>query len=391
MKNTKFSHLIDEVQDEVISWRRYLHEYPELSFQEEKTSQFIYETLQSFGNLEISRPTKTSVMARLIGARRGKVLAIRADIDALPIQEENSLPFSSKNAGVMHACGHDGHTAILLGTAKILSSLQNQIKGEVRFLFQHGEELAPGGAQEMVREGVMDGVDMVIGTHLWSPLETGQIGVASGPVMASPDTFSITITGRGGHAGLPHQTVDAIVIGAQVVSNLQHIVSRNMDPLDSVVLSITKFASGSAMNIIPDSVEMGGTVRIFSTEHRIIIRELMERIIKGITEAHGASYLLTYNDGADPVVNDEKVSRVIEETVRELWGTQALTQMKPNMGGEDFSAFLKKAPGTFFFTGSGNSSLGTDYPHHHPRFTIDESALSDGMNMFVHATFKLLD
>lgn len=391
MKNTKFSHLIDEVQNEVISWRRYLHEYPELSFQEEKTSQFIYETLQSFGNLEISRPTKTSVMARLIGAQRGKVLAIRADIDALPIQEENSLPFSSKNAGVMHACGHDGHTAILLGTAKILSSLQNQIKGEVRFLFQHGEELAPGGAQEMVREGVMDGVDMVIGTHLWSPLETGQIGVASGPVMASPDTFSITITGRGGHAGLPHQTVDAIVIGAQVVSNLQHIVSRNMDPLDSVVLSITKFAGGSAMNIIPDSVEMGGTVRLFSTEHRIIIRELMERIVKGITEAHGASYLLTYNDGADPVVNDEKVSRVIEETVRELWGTQALTQMKPNMGGEDFSAFLKKAPGTFFFTGSGNSSLATDYPHHHPRFTIDESALSDGMNMFVHATFKLLD
>lgn len=391
MKNTKFSHLIDEVQDEVISWRRYLHEYPELSFQEEKTSQFIYETLQSFGNLEISRPTKTSVMARLIGARRGKVLAIRADIDALPIQEENLLPFSSKNAGVMHACGHDGHTAILLGTAKILSSLQDQIKGEVRFLFQHGEELAPGGAQEMVREGVMDGVDMVIGTHLWSPLETGQIGVASGPVMASPDTFSITITGRGGHAGLPHQTVDAIVIGAQVVSNLQHIVSRNMDPLDSVVLSITKFASGSAMNIIPDSVEMGGTVRLFSTEHRIIIRELMERIIKGITEAHGASYFLTYNDGVDPVINDEKVSRVIEETVRELWGTQALTQMKPNMGGEDFSAFLKKAPGTFFFTGSGNSGLATDYAHHHPRFNIDESALSDGMNMFVHATFKLLD
>ncbi|WP_342539040.1 M20 family metallopeptidase [Sporosarcina sp. FSL K6-1540] len=391
MKNTKFSHLIDEVQNEVISWRRYLHEYPELSFQEEKTSEFIYETLQSFGNLEISRPTKTSVMARLIGARRGKVLAIRADIDALPIQEENSLPFSSKNAGVMHACGHDGHTAILLGTAKILSSLQDQIKGEVRFLFQHGEELAPGGAQEMVREGVMDGVDMVIGTHLWSPLETGQIGVASGPVMASPDTFSITITGRGGHAGLPHQTVDAIAIGAQVVSNLQHIVSRNMDPLDSVVLSITKFASGSAMNIIPDSVEMGGTVRLFSTEHRIIIRELMERIIKGITEAHGASYFLTYNDGVDPVINDEKVSRVIEETVRELWGTQALTQMKPNMGGEDFSAFLKKAPGTFFFTGSGNSGLATDYPHHHPRFNIDESALSDGMNMFVHATFKLLD
>jgi amidohydrolase len=391
MGNIEISSLIEKIQDEVIGWRRYFHEYPELSFHEEKTSQFIYETLQSFDNLELSRPTKTSVMARLIGVHPGKVLAIRADIDALPIQEENKLPFSSKNPGVMHACGHDGHTAILLGTVKILSSLQSQIKGEIRFLFQHAEELAPGGAQEMVREGVMDGVDMIIGTHLWSPLGTGMIGVASGPVMASPDTFSMTINGRGGHAGLPHQTIDAIAIGSQVVTNMQHIVSRNTDPLDSVVLSVTKFAGGTALNIIPDSVEIAGTVRLLSAEHRPIIRESMERIIKGITDAHGASYNFSYHKAADPVVNDEKVTRVIEETVRELWGDRALTQMKPNMGGEDFSAFLKKAPGTFFFTGSGNKALETDYPHHHPRFDIDESALSKGISMFIHAAFKLLD
>ncbi|MEK5040166.1 M20 family metallopeptidase [Sporosarcina sp. FSL K6-3457] len=391
MRNTEFSNLVEEIQDEVIGWRRYLHEYPELSFQEDKTAQFIYETLQSFDNLEISRPTKTSVMARLIGSQPGKTLAIRADIDALPIQEENSLSFSSKNAGIMHACGHDGHTAILLGTAKILSSFQHRIKGEIRFLFQHAEELAPGGAQEMVREGVMNGVDMVIGAHLWSPIETGKFGVLSGPVMSSPDTFTITIIGLGGHAGLPHQTIDAIAIGAQVVSNLQHIVSRKVDPLDSVVLSVTKFAGGSALNIIPDSVELAGTVRLFSTEQRIIIHELMERIVKGITEAHGASYTFSYNNGPDPVINDEKTTYVIEETVRELWGDQALAQMKPNMGGEDFSAFLGKAPGTFFFTGSGNRDLGTDYPHHHPRFDIDESALKNGVNMFVHAAFKLLN
>ncbi|KXH86743.1 N-acyl-L-amino acid amidohydrolase [Sporosarcina sp. HYO08] len=391
MIQADYSHLIEKVKDEVIAWRRYFHKYPELSFQEEKTSQFIFETLESFGNLILSRPTKTSVMARLIGPHPGKVLAIRADIDALPIQEENSLSYSSENPGVMHACGHDGHAAMLLGTAKVLSSLQHQIKGEIRFLFQHGEELAPGGAQEMVRAGVMDGVDLVIGTHLWSPLETGKIGVSSGPLMASPDTFSITVTGLGGHAGLPHQTVDAIAIGAQVVSNLQHIVSRNVDPLDSVVLSITKFLGGTAMNIIPNSVEIAGTVRHFNTELRANIREWMERIVKGITEAHGASYQFTYWDGVDPVVNDEKVARVIEETVRELWGEHAVAQAKPNMGAEDFSAFLKEAPGAFFFTGSGNRELGTDFPHHHPRFNIDESALSNGVSMFVHAAFKLLD
>lgn len=391
MKNTAINLLIEEIKDEVIAWRRYLHTYPELSFQEEKTAQFIYETLQSFDNLEISRPTQTSVMARLIGNHPGKVLAIRADIDALPIQEENSLSYSSQNPGAMHACGHDGHTAILLGTAKILSTLQDQLKGEVRFLFQHAEELAPGGAEEMVQAGVMDGVDVVIGAHLWSPLETGKIGVTTGPVMASPDTFTISITGQGGHAGLPHQTVDAIAVGAQVVTNLQHIVSRNVDPLDTLVLSITKFAGGTAMNIITGSVEIAGTVRLFSTELRPVVTELMERVLKGITEAHGATYQFEYMEGAAPVVNDKEVTRIIEETVCELWGDEALVLVKPNMGAEDFSAFQQKAPGTYFFTGSGNKEKGTDYPHHHPRFDIDENALSNGINMFVHATFKLLD
>ncbi|MFJ5768674.1 M20 family metallopeptidase [Psychrobacillus sp. NPDC093180] len=390
MKNTAIPPLIEEITDEVIAWRRYLHTYPELSFEEENTAQFIYETLQSFDNLEVSRPTKTSVMARLIGNQPGKVIAIRADIDALPIQEENSLSFSSQNPGVMHACGHDGHTAILLGTAKILSTLQDQLKGEVRFIFQHAEELAPGGAEEMVQAGVMDGVDMIIGAHLWSPLETGKIGVAAGPVMASPDTFTISITGQGGHAGLPHQTVDAIAVGAQVVSNLQHIVSRNVDPLDTLVLSITKFAGGTAMNIITGSVEIAGTVRLFSTELRAVVVELMERVVKGITEAHGATYHFEYMEGPAPVINDNEITRVIEETVCELYGQEALVLVKPNMGAEDFSAFLQKAPGTYFFTGSGNKEKGTDYPHHHPRFDLDEDAFSKGINLFVHATLKLL-
>ncbi|MFJ7971486.1 amidohydrolase [Psychrobacillus sp. NPDC096389] len=390
MQNTVIARLVEEIKDEVIAWRRYLHTYPELSFEEEKTAQFIFEKLQTFDNLEVSRPTKTSVMARLIGKQQGKVLAIRADIDALPIQEETSHSFSSQNPGVMHACGHDGHTAILLGAAKILSTLQDQLKGEVRFLFQHAEELAPGGAEEMVQAGVMDGVDMIIGAHLWSPLETGKIGVAAGPVMASPDTFTISIVGQGGHAGLPHQTVDAIAVGAQVVSNLQHIVSRNMDPLDTLVLSITKFAGGTAMNIITGSVEIAGTVRLFNTELRPVVAELMERVVKGITEAHGATYHFEYMEGPAPVINDNDITRLIEETVCELYGEEALVLVKPNMGAEDFSAFLQKAPGTYFFTGSGNKEKGTDYPHHHPRFDLDEDAFSKGMNMFVHATLKLL-
>lgn len=193
--------LIEAVKDEVIGWRRYLHKYPELSFQEEKTAQFVYETLQTFGDLEISRPTKTSIMARLIGQQPGKVIALRADMDALPIEEENDFDFVSQNSGVMHACGHDGHTAMLLGTAKILTQLKNQIKGEVRFLFQHAEELPPGGAQEMVKAGVLEGVDMVIGTHLLSTLPLGKIGLGYGPIMAGADTFAITVVGKG---GTPH-------------------------------------------------------------------------------------------------------------------------------------------------------------------------------------------
>jgi amidohydrolase len=390
MTKTEIKQLVDEIKEEVIAWRRHLHANPELSFHEEKTAQFVYETLQSFGNLQLSRPTKTSVMARLIGDEPGKVVAIRADMDALPIQEENTFEFASKNPGVMHACGHDGHTAMLLGTAKILSRLRQQIKGEVRFLFQHAEELHPGGAEEMVQAGVMDGVDVVIGTHLWAPLETGKIGIVYGPMMASPDRFFIRIHGKGGHAALPHQTIDSIAIGAQVVTNLQHIVSRNTDPLEPLVVSVTQFIGGTTHNVIPGSVEIQGTVRSFDATLRQNVPKLMERIIKGITEAHGATYEFEYEYGYRPVVNNEKVTRVIEETVREVFGEEAIDHLKPNMGGEDFSAFQQKAPGSFFYVGAGNKEKGIVYPHHHPRFTIDEDALEIGVRVFVHAALKLL-
>ncbi|MGK5509343.1 M20 family metallopeptidase [Brevibacillus formosus] len=381
---------VEEIKDQVIAWRRYLHENPELSFHEEKTAQFVYETLLSFGNLEVSRPTKNSVMARLIGSQPGKVLAMRADMDALPITEENTFEFVSKNPGVMHACGHDGHTSMLLGTAKLLSGMKDQIKGEVRFFFQHAEEVYPGGAEEMVQAGVMDGVDMVIGTHLWSTMEFGTVGICPGPMMAAPDTFWITVLGKGGHAALPHETIDSIAIAAQVVTNLQHIVSRNADPLDNLVLSVTQFVGGTTHNVIPGAVEICGTVRSFDKNLRESVPGLMERVIKGITEAHGAGYKFKYEFGYRPVINDAEVTKLMEEVVEESLGAEWVEHMRPTMGGEDFSAFQQKAPGCFFYVAAGNKEKGITYPHHHPRFTIDEDALEVGVKMFVNAARKIV-
>ncbi|MGF9906214.1 M20 family metallopeptidase [Brevibacillus porteri] len=381
---------VEEIKDQVIAWRRYLHENPELSFHEEKTAQFVYETLLSFGNLEVSRPTKNSVMARLIGSQPGKVLAMRADMDALPITEENTFEFVSKNPGVMHACGHDGHTSMLLGTAKLLSGMKDQIKGEVRFFFQHAEEVYPGGAEEMVQAGVMDGVDMVIGTHLWSTMEFGTVGICPGPMMAAPDTFWITVLGKGGHAALPHETIDSIAIAAQVVTNLQHVVSRNADPLDNLVLSVTQFVGGTTYNVIPGAVEICGTVRSFDKNLRESVPGLMERVIKGITEAHGAGYKFKYEFGYRPVINDAEVTKLMEEVVEESLGAEWVEHMRPTMGGEDFSAFQQKAPGCFFYVAAGNKEKGITYPHHHPRFTIDEDALEVGVKMFVNAARKIV-
>src|ERR671932_2252866 len=273
--------LVDQVRQDVIRWRRHLHQNPEPSFQEEQTARFVAETLESFPGIEVSRPTRTSILGRLRGARPGRVLAIRADMDALPIQEENDFEFASQRPGVMHACGPDAHTAMLLATAKVLSGLREDLPGEVRFLFQHAEELFPGGADEMIAAGVMDGVDTVIGAQASSPLEAGKIGIVYGPAMAGPDTFRITIHGRGGHAALPHQTVDPIVVGAALVGSLQHVVSRSTDPLSTAVVSVTQFADGTTHNVIPGSAQMQGTVRTFDPELRGRIPELMERHVKG--------------------------------------------------------------------------------------------------------------
>ncbi|QKE72512.1 amidohydrolase [Arthrobacter citreus] len=378
-------------KDKLVQWRRHLHKYPELSFQEEKTSQFVFDTLSSFGNLEISRPTEYSVMARLVGGKPGKTLAIRADMDALPIVEENSFDFASTVHGVMHACGHDGHTAILLGAAEILAKHKNEINGEIRFLFQHAEEQFPGGGEEMVQAGVMNGVDFVIGLHLMSGLEVGKIGIVYGPMMAAPDAFHIIIKGKGGHAAHPEDTVDSIAIGAQIITNLQHIVSRTTDAFSQRVLSVTQFHAGTADNIIPDTAEIVGTVRCFDEKLRHDAKVRIEQIVKGICEAHGAKYSCHYRYGYRPVINHDAVTKVLEQTAIEVYGSESVEYIKPSMGGEDFSAFLQKADGCFFKIGSGAEESESTYPHHHPRFTLDEESLVIGVNMFLHAACNLLN
>lgn len=383
--------LIEQSKEEVIAWRRHLHKNPELSFQEEQTALFVYDNLCKLKSLEVSRPTKTGVMARLIGDKPGKILALRADMDALSIQEETKLTFASQTPGIMHACGHDGHTAMLLGTAKILSQLRHQIKGEVRFIFQHAEELFPGGSREMIQAGVMANVDMILGFHLMSHIPVGKIGIVYGPAMAASDTFEATIQGKGGHASQPHLAVDPIAIGAQVVTNLQHIVSRNLDPMEKLVVTVTTFHGGTSNNVIPDTVTLCGSIRSFSKTIRQKAEQQIEKIIGGITKTHGASYKFDYHYGYDSVSNDEAITKIVEETVETFWGKQAVAKVPPLMAGEDFSFYLNEVPGCFIFVGTGNPDKGCDFPLHHPKFTLDEDSLAIGMKLSVHATLNLLD
>ena len=390
MSMTTTSATTASVRDDVVAWRRQLHREPELSFHETRTAQFVADMLASFSGFDVDRPTPTSVVARLRGARPGPVLAMRADMDALPIQERNEHDFVSLTEGTMHACGHDGHTAMLLGAAKVLADRREELAGEVRFIFQHAEEVAPGGAVELVRAGVVDDVDVVIGAHLWLPLPFGQIAVTSGPFMASSDTFRIRILGAGGHAAMPHLTVDAILVAAQVVVTLQHIVSRVVDPNEPAVLSVTRIAGGTTTNVLPESVELEGTIRTFDETLRGRIPELMERTIAGVAAAHGARHELTVDRGYHAVVNDRDAVELVRRAVVAALGAEALVDATPTMGAEDFSAYQQRVPGAFFFIGARNESRGIVHPHHHERFDLDERALDEGTRIFVAAAMEML-
>ncbi|WP_309572004.1 amidohydrolase, partial [Deinococcus sp.] len=295
-----------------------------------------------------------------------------------------------KNEGVMHACGHDGHTAILLGTAKLLSEHPQDIPGEIRMIFQHAEEIGPGGAEELVMDtDLMDGVDVVTGLHLNSKLPAGMVAVKPGAFMAAPDMLELTIKGRGGHGAHPEEAVDPIAVGAQVVANLQHIVSRQVGAQDALVISITYFRSGSTHNVIPDTAQLMGTVRTFDPALREKAPKLIERIIKGVCEAHGATYELNYKFGYRPLINTDWVAAQLKDIALDTVGAEHFQDAKPTMGGEDFSAYLEKAPGAYFNVGSGSDGADSRWPHHHPRFTIDEASLETGVRMLHAAALKL--
>lgn len=395
---TSFSTLRPDIlalQAELVSWRRAIHQRPELGFQEEITAKFISDRLQAWNISHQSGIAKTGIVAVIEGTGQGiganlPVLGIRADMDGLPVQEMNEVPYCSVHEGKMHACGHDGHVAIALGTAKYLSEHRDRFAGTVKILFQPAEE-GPGGAKPMIEAGALKApdVDALVGLHLWNNLPLGTLGVREGTLMAATEFFTCTVQGKGGHGAIPQQTVDAIVVGAQIVNALQTVVARNVDPMKSAVLTVGEFKAGTAVNVIADSVYLSGTVRYFDSEYGELIPERIEQIIAGICAAHGASYNLDYCKLYPPVVNDGAIAELVRSVALSVVETPVgVVPECQTMGGEDVSFFLQEVPGCYFFLGSANSEKGLAYPHHHPRFDFDETALSVGVETFVRIVEK---
>jgi amidohydrolase len=379
------------VAAEVLAWRRHLHAHPEPSFQEHETAAFIRARLAEIGGLEVTRPTPTSVMAVLRGGRPGPVVAIRSDHDALPIEEETGLPFASTRPGLMHACGHDGHTAIALGAATVLAPLAAELAGEVRFLFEHGEEALPGGASQLVAAGAMDGVDRVIGLHLWALNEVGTIAIRNGRAMAGCDVFKIVVHGRGGHIGVPQNAVDPLVVGAQIVTNLQQIVAREVDPQEIAIVGVTEFHAGDSVGVIPDTAVLSGGANMFSPAVQELIERRIGEIAAAVCAAHGATCSYEYTRGYAPVVNDDAVATTVRSVASGLFGAEAVIDGDLVLAGEDFSALQARAPGAFVLLGARNAARGIVHDHHHPRFDVDEDAFPMGVRLLAHAAVALLD
>ena len=373
---------IKNIKDEIYAIRRHFHRYPELSFKEFNTAETISEHLDKLGISHKKGVGKTGIVGE-INFGPGPTIALRADMDALPIQEENNLDYKSLNDGVMHACGHDGHMAILLGAANALSKNSKLKKGTVRFIFQPAEE-GLGGAKYMIEDGCLDKVDEIYGLHLWNYQLYGEVGIKDGPVMASADLFDIEVSGKGGHGATPQGTVDAIVVASNLVTMLQTIVSRNTNPLESTVLSIGKIKGGHNFNIISDKVHMSGTTRAYTEENRKMIKQRMKEVIEGVSKSFGADIKLNYKDGYPPTVNH---SSQVEKVLEAASSVVASGAKNPylSMGGEDFSYYLQNKPGCFFFVGSApneNEILST--PHHCSHFNIDERALLIGASVYVN-------
>ena len=385
---------IRSLHPQIIEWRRLIHQKPELAFKEEITSKFISQKLQEWGIEHQTGIAKTGIVATIKGSKSddNRVLAIRADMDALPIQELNEVSYCSQHDGVMHACGHDGHTAIALGTAKYLQSISDRFSGTVKIIFQPAEE-GPGGAKPMIEAGVLKNPDVnaIIGLHLWNNLPLGTVGVRAGALMAAVESFRCTILGKGGHGAMPHQTVDSVVVAAQVVNALQTIVSRNVNPIDSAVVTVGELHAGTKGNVIADTARMSGTVRYFNPEFKGFIQQRLEKIIAGICESQGANYDLEYWGLYPPTINDTEMAQLVRSVAEEVVETPlGIVPECQTMGGEDMSYFLQEVPGCYFFLGSANPQKDLGYPHHHPRFNFDETALAMGVEIFVRCVEKYL-
>lgn len=383
----------NDIARELIADRRHLHQHPELAWHEEETAQYVTERLRALG-LEVETGVGgTGVVGLLRGDQSGKTVLLRADMDALPIEEQNDVTYRSQNPGVMHACGHDAHTAMLLGAARLLSERRSEIPGMVKFVFQPAEEVPPGGAQAMIKAGVLESprVDAAFGVHIGQDMPLGTVGVTTGPMNAASDRFEVTIAGQGGHAARPHLSVDPVVIASHCILGLQTLVSREVDPLEQVVVTIGALHAGTIANVIPETATLAGTVRTFNPDVRQYVAERLPTLIKDMAHAMRATADTRYDFGYPALVNDEAMTDLVREVARDVVGERGVVERQPSMGGEDMAYFLRQVPGSFFRIGSNNPDRSLTYGHHHPRFDIDEAALPVGTAMLASVAVQYLN
>jgi amidohydrolase len=381
---TKWSARVDgELEEKMREWRRRFHAHPELGFEEYETTKHIIHLLESW-RIPHEQPLKTGVVARVRGAASGPTVALRCDIDALPIQEENtSFDFASGVPGRMHACGHDAHTAILLGAAKTLADIRDDLQGEVRLLFQPAEELISGGARKFVEAGVLEGVDALVGLHVQGEVDVGTISLREGPILASDDQFAIEIIGSAGHGASPHLTVDSVRIAAGLVEELQTLISRRVDPLEAAVLTVGTLHAGTAYNIVAGRAEMSGTVRTFSSAVRNQLDKELTSLASAYARAHGAEAVVRYTRGSPAVVNHSELVDFLRPAASAVVGPDRVLRVPPSMGAEDFAYYGEVVPSAFVQIGARPPESGTSFPHHHPRFTIDEHCLGVGLRFYL--------
>jgi amidohydrolase len=385
---------IDEIMPGVIADRRHLHMHPEMGFQEHETATFIAERLRSLGVEEIRTGVgKTGItgLIRGTGGNGSKVILLRADMDALPITEENEVEYRSQNAGVMHACGHDTHVSMLLGTARMLTGRRDQFSGTVKLLFQPAEE-GGGGAKAMISAGALEDPkpEAAFGIHIWQEFPVGTVMARAGTAMVGADSFTITVCGKGGHGGLPHLTIDPVAIGAQIIVALQTIVSRENDPNLPAIVTTATLQAGTAPNVIPDTATMTGTIRTVNEEQRAYVPRRIEEIAKGIAEAMRAEADVTIRWGVPPLVNDPVATEAVRAAAVEVVGEENVTDGPLLTVSEDMAEILRRAPGCFFFVGSRNPEKGLVWGHHHARFDVDEDALAVGIETMTRTVLRVL-